>query len=204
MNLPDYQKPLLKIQDPPMEGWCTLEKSVVLFELIETWKPKTIVEIGVFAGRSVIAMALACKHLNHGFVIGIDPWRVDACLEGSHPEEHQEWWAKIDFDYIASHYREKVKEFGVNKYVSHIQQHDRDVSHLFAPRSIDMIHFDSNHSPEESFLCVERWFPKLTNGAIIVMDDVDWKGQQPAIDALIYHGVLELDVFDKYAVYRKP
>jgi hypothetical protein len=36
------------------------------------------------------------------------------------------------------------------------------------------------------------------------MDDVDWKGQQPAIDALINHGVLELDVFDKYAVYRKP
>ena len=33
-----------------VDGWCTLEKALELIDLVETHKPKTCVELGVFGG----------------------------------------------------------------------------------------------------------------------------------------------------------
>ena len=45
---------------PATPGWCTPEKAAAMVEIIADDRPRIVVEIGVFAGRSlgVIGMAL--------------------------------------------------------------------------------------------------------------------------------------------------
>src|SRR5690348_13441140 len=83
---------------PPikLEGWTTPERGIEMAELIVEMKPKVVVEIGVFGGRSLIAQALAIRDnerrgYGKGMIYGIDPWKVDYALEGENVE-NQKWW----------------------------------------------------------------------------------------------------------------
>ena len=46
-----------------LEGWCTRHKASVMMDLIFWTKPKVVVEIGVWGGKSLIPMAFAVKAL---------------------------------------------------------------------------------------------------------------------------------------------
>ena len=58
------------------DGWCKLEKANALAAAIVSIQPNLIVEVGVWAGRSLIPMALSLKYLGKGKILGIDPWRA--------------------------------------------------------------------------------------------------------------------------------
>ena len=49
-----------------LEGWCGLEKSNELYNLVIDQKPKVLVEIGVFEGKSLFSQALALKENGSG------------------------------------------------------------------------------------------------------------------------------------------
>ena len=52
------------------------------------------VELGVFAGRSALPIAIAHHDLGRGIVIGIDAWSINATKEGQNSKENDEWWEK--------------------------------------------------------------------------------------------------------------
>lgn len=194
---------LLKIQNPPMDGWCTHEKAVNLFNTVLDNKLQLCVEIGTFGGRSVIAMALALKELGEGVVFGIDPWKVDACLEGKNDELNDQWWSQIDWNSIISKYFDKMQEFGVLEYTCHLRKHDTQCLRFFKDKSIDLIHFDSNHSEKVACRTVNDWWSKIKDGGFIVMDDIDWDGQSKALKLLKDKGVKVVSEHEKYGIYTK-
>ena len=59
------------------DGWCSIEKAYALASAIIALRPGVVVEIGIWAGRSLIPMALALKKVGAGKIIGIDPWRAE-------------------------------------------------------------------------------------------------------------------------------
>ena len=54
----DYKAELLNVV-PTMNGWCDPTKANHIFDTVFERNPKVCVELGVFAGRSLIAFALA-------------------------------------------------------------------------------------------------------------------------------------------------
>ncbi len=82
--MPTYYEEAIAQTLAQMEGWCSLDKAMKVSNLITTESLRRCVEIGVFGGRSVVAMALAQQRANiDGYVVGIDPWRNADCLECS-------------------------------------------------------------------------------------------------------------------------
>ena len=59
---------------PRLEGWCTLEKAEMLAMAAMTLRPMVAVEIGVWAGRSVLPAALVMRDTGQGTFHAIDPW----------------------------------------------------------------------------------------------------------------------------------
>lgn len=187
-----------------MEGWCTHEKACVLFKLVEDYKPELCAELGTFSGRSIVAIASGLKAIGGGIIFGIDPWRVEAALEGTNTDADNQWWKQVPWDRIIREYYDRLLEYELLEYTSHFRKHDLDCLIYFNDESINLIHFDSNHSEEVAVRTVHSWWPKLAEGCVIVMDDITWSGQSKAVVVLGEYGCETIKEYDTYAVYRKP
>lgn len=173
---------LRKIRDTiaPMHGWCPLEKAKLLANLVWEHRPKTIVEIGVWAGRSLLAIALAAKHVPGSQVIGIDPWDKASCYEGDHDPGHVAWlngFGQDFFDKTHADLESKIKALGLRAKL--IRDRANMVEGQF--QAIDMLHVDGNHSELASLRDVNLYVPKVKPGGIVVFDDVDWPSTQAAL-----------------------
>lgn len=175
----DYIRSVL----PHMEGWCTPDKATALAECVLDLKPDVCVEIGVFAGKSLIAIALACHENSKGRVIGIDPWDKDASVQGFSPSDpnHQWWRDVVNHSYIMGQCTSFVKQMGINSRV-HLCRGTAEhtlpgmllVKDLFGRPFIDLLHIDGNHSEICSTFDVENYVPLVTSGGTVVFDDVNW------------------------------
>src|SRR3990167_10736869 len=82
----------------PLQGWCTREKAAYLIDLILIEKPKKIVEIGVFQGKSLIPMACALEANGSGLIFGIDPWNAQDAAAGLKHPVNRSFWIHTDFE----------------------------------------------------------------------------------------------------------
>ena len=152
-------------------GWCSIEKALELADTITSNKMERIVEIGVFAGRSLIPMALACKHQGFGKVVGIDPWQPQASVEGQ-TGENMTWWSKLDHDAIYAEFLRCVAILGVEPYVD-VQRLRSDDFFPIGP--IQLLHVDGNHS-DQALRDAERYAPLVPVGGYTYLDDLGWQG----------------------------
>lgn len=158
---------------PNMHGWCSPEKAEELARRIIEIKAFTCLEIGAYAGRSLIAMALALKHLGGGCAIGIDPWESDASIKGFEGDAaNREWWSKCDHDMIFRLCRAHIKLYGADNVIllPHTSQEARKMIHP----PLDLLHIDGNHSEEQSVFDVENYVPLVRSGGTVVFDDTNW------------------------------
>ena len=167
-----------------LEGWCGYQKAKHLAQLILDRRPEVIVEIGVFGGKSLSAMAMACQHIYNGHCTGIDPWTKAAALEGDVGPDHSEWWAKLDLEQIRKTCLSNIRQLGLEDFITIQRNHDSEVLSNFEDQSIDLIHEDSNHSLQVSVRTCRDWVPKLKIGGLFIMDDSSWDTQQRSIELL--------------------
>jgi predicted O-methyltransferase YrrM len=168
----------------PMEGWCSLDKSSAMAALIVAVKPKVVVEIGVFGGRSLVPQAMALKYVGGGVIYGIDPWRREANLEGTNDAENDEWWSKLDIDKIHLGAVEAVYANHVEDHAVIIRAASQRCCGLWSedgPNQIDILHLDGNHSEEASTRDVKNYLPKIRPGGYIWFDDVNWQTTTAAL-----------------------
>lgn len=159
---------------PPMDGWCWPAKAEALALATLTHRPAVAVEIGVFAGRSAIAIALAMQHLSHGHIYGIDPWLADASAAGWH-DENEKWWHGVDHDYIYRKCCEHIAANKVGERISLLRSTSNHIAAIISPHPfINLLHIDGNHSEEQSCQDVTAYVPLCTPGAPICFDDVHW------------------------------
>ncbi len=160
-----------------LPGWCTINKASILIDLIFMLEPKTVVEIGVFGGKSLIPMAAALKVTGKGCIYGIDPWNSLESTDGMEGA-HLVWWGKLDHDKIMRDFQKKVVEFAVIDQVVVI----KTTSELAPPISnIDILHIDGNHSEKAANLDVNKWVPLVRKGGVIIFDDLDWPSNASAV-----------------------
>lgn len=166
-----------------LEGWCTKNKASILIDIIFMLRPNTIVEVGVWGGKSLIPMAQGLKEIKQGKIYGIDPWNHLASIEGMEGANY-EWWNQVDHHAILKGLKEKIIQFDLDNQIELIRETSQEAPNI---NPIDILHIDGNHSEQASMLDVNKWVPLVRRGGVIILDDMDWVTNQSAVKYLDDH-----------------
>lgn len=167
------------------EGWCSVEKMEKMVEearlaLLESGDLFLGVELGVFAGRSIIPIAdLLHSEKVAGMIYGIDPWATAEATKG-YSEEHEKWWREVNLPEFLKRSHELVRQYGLHKYVTLITSTSDDAAILFRGCKLDYLHIDAQHVFEQFKRDVDNYVPLCRSGAPIIVDDVGWVGGSEA------------------------
>jgi predicted O-methyltransferase YrrM len=198
---------------PLMPGWCTPEKGKRMAALARG--ASLCVELGVFGGRSLVSIALGLRYQsialalrdqpsNCGRVDGIDPFTATAALEGTNDPANDQWWSRLDYEAIARAAQEAIYKLELMPYAHLVRMTSQEAVGFYADGAIDLLHADSNHSPEVSTWEVEHWAPKLKSGGIWIADDTNWPSTASAQKRLSDMGFQKTEEHGTWAVYRAP
>jgi cephalosporin hydroxylase len=165
-------------------------------QLILDTKPEVIVEIGVYAGRSLLPMALALKHNGKGKIYGIDPWDVEVVKESASSGEDWEP-TQEHLDGVRAQLERTILDMGLPVVLLHVRSEQ-----VFVPMVIDILHIDGGHSEGQALGDVEGHVPNVREGGYIWFDDCNWPSTQKALHRLEEFSVLENDQ-GTYRLYRK-
>lgn len=191
-----------------LEGWCSFEKAAVLIDIILKSKPSTIVEIGVYGGKSLIPMAYALEVNGKGTIFGIDPWDRVESLKGINNSSSEYFWGTyVDYRAVLQNLKLKISEFHLDHRIDLIKSSSIDAPII---EDIDILHIDGNHSDEASFADVTKWTPLVRKGGIIILDDITWYEnnaytQARSIDNLNLHcaKIAEFSGSNVWGIWRK-
>lgn len=186
---------------PTLEGWSSVDKCQWLARLAyHTATDSTIpdpvsVELGVFGGRGLVALALGHWLARRGIAMGIDPYTVAATQEGTNAPENDRWWAQVDLPAIAQRCRTTLRTVIPDPSYWLLGQIDSRTAAQYVAQAVfpyhgpvQVLHQDSNHSEEISRAEVALWWPLMAPGGWWIMDDVNWPSTQAAQQDLVDRG----------------
>jgi len=186
---------------PGLPGWCTPEKGKRMAELARG--AQLCVELGVFGGRGLVAMALTLADQGFGRADGIDPYTPSAALDGSNAETNNTWWSQLDYEAIARTAQVALYRLGLMPYARLVRMTSREAVEFYIDGTLDFLHLDANHSEETSCEDVALWAPKMRPSGIWVFDDTDWESTKKAQLALEALGFREIEDHVSWKVYRR-
>jgi hypothetical protein len=199
-----HQQQLLPESIFSMHGWCTRDKAERIYQLVRDAKPAEVVELGVFAGRSFVPLALGLKHNGKGVITGIDPWAKSASTEHYDSEdENYQWWNSLDHEAIFQWFLKALDDYGVREISKYMRTVSKECAHLFEDESIGVLHQDGNHSVASSCEEVEIYAPKVTPGGYWIMDDTNWDTTLPAQNLILEKGFDLLEDHKEWRLYIK-
>jgi len=147
-----------------MPGWCRREKAEAMVRLITLGHVRTVVEVGVYGGRSLQAMALGLAaapvsaDLIDPMLVGIDPWNpayigeiADQLLRDVTAHMRARWPRVM----LLRAPSESIVQFG---------------------RAVDLVHIDGDHTPPAPLVDVQAWYPRVRHLGYMVMDDANYGG----------------------------
>ena len=173
-------------------GWCSLEKAEKLLELTATENVSFCVELGVYAGRSLLPLALGVATKPGARVVGIDAWSIPAALEGENTPDNDRYWTNVDYNGAFDYATQVLRDNGVGRLVDLWRCKSLDVCDRFEDESIDLLHQDSNHSEAVSCQEVDAYWRKVRVGGFWVFDDTHWPSTQAAQSKLQERGFVEI------------
>jgi predicted O-methyltransferase YrrM len=171
-----------------LEGWCWQEKALYLVRIIQNLQDHKdklrIMEIGVYAGRSLIPMAIMARPVD-GIVA------VDACdameeikgFEDPKFETHRAWWVN-QAQKLSTFLFNAVKTANEYSLINLLLAPSRDIWKGRQENSIDLIHIDGNHSELNSLNDAQHAMRILAPGGFLVFDDANWATTRLAVDLL--------------------
>ncbi len=152
-----------------IQGWFDFQN---IYNRVAQEVPQggTIIELGVWRGKSLIYLAQAVKRTGKRMnVIGIDNFK------------HSDWDGystiqRIDRELgetrpIIQQCRENLAAFGVADAVTLIESDSIEAARLFEDRSVDFVFVDDTHNSQHIKEELEAWLPKIKRPAWIAGHD---------------------------------
>jgi hypothetical protein len=118
-------------------------------------------------------MALACRRIGHGVVIGIDPWEAHASIQGM-TGKNLDWWGKVDHEGVYHRFLANIRSLDLGNWIQ-IHRCRSDQFDLTGIANVGLWHSDGNHS-EQASRDVERFVPLVPVGGLVFCDDIQWEG----------------------------
>jgi len=187
---------------PRLHGWAEIPKALTLAHYVLALRPKVIVEIGTWGGRSAFPMILACKQIGIGKVTCIDPWNSEASADGQVTEVDKRWWGSmVNHQIVYEDFLRHVQSLQIEQFV---EVHRIKSDDYEPPKAIDILHLDGNHGPQ-AVKDAERYAPFVRAGGVCILDDLNWAGGyvKRAAEFLVTIGFLELHPLGTGAVYLR-
>lgn len=157
---------------PTMDGWCSVEKACALASLTLAMRPISVVEIGVWGGRSLLPMAFAMQHIGSGMITGIDPYSPQESANGQFSAD-EKWWSQQDHKAIRDKFLQFVKMFKIEGHVRLVEQPSGKVD--TSNMKVQILHSDGNHG-ESALHDAEKYGPTVQLGGLVICDDIGWTG----------------------------
>ena len=130
------------------------------FEIIARLRPKIVVELGTYSGSSFAAFCQAVEACAlDAKCFGIDLWEGDI-----HMGKFDEELFREVSDYLASNHP------GVAELV---RKDFNEAVHLFADKSVDLLHIDGTHTFEAVSNDFNTWLPKMSDRGVVLFHDVN-------------------------------
>lgn len=165
-----------------LEGWCSPQKSLLLYSLARAHKPQTVVEIGIYGGRSIVPIAAALKDNGIGQVYGIETWSGSAAVSYRTNIANDFWWQNIDFPKLKGDFLQFVVQHQLQDTIRVIESASDRCGGLFD--RIDMLHIDGGHSTYGAAQDVVNYVSKVPSGGIIIYDDINWPSTAAGLEIL--------------------
>jgi hypothetical protein len=204
----DHKATLLQTV-PTMNGWCDPRKANHVFDTVYQHDAKVCVELGVFAGRSLIAFGLAqakraedprtypyyLRSRHMGSAIGYEETTIRRTPSGGQvltTRQSKAECMRVSADLKISKHVSLLHMSTVNAYPQ-------------IKDPIDMLHIDGNHSRWDSVRDVTLWVDRVRPGGIIYFDDEDWNTTGNAQELLLLKcdKLTELKTSNVCGVYQK-
>jgi predicted O-methyltransferase YrrM len=191
--------------DQIAHGWTTPQKATALASCVIAIRPEVSVEIGVWAGKGLISLALAHKHIGKGIVYGVDPYSPAESSDGQVSPADRDWWGSQNHDQMYHFAQSNILKYGLGNMCRLIRKKSDDFE---VPENIGVLVVDGNHG-DQSIRDMQRYAPKVKAGGFLFADDLHWQGKsvQRAIQLLPDMGFVELWRVEKdgdnYAVFQR-
>lgn len=153
-------------------GWTTPNKAKILASAVIALRPKISVEIGVWAGKGMISLALAHRHIASGMVYGIDLYSPIVSAEGQVNPADKDWWSKQDHDAMFKIAGDNIIKYGCQNVCQIVRKKSCEVVPM---KEIGILVVDGNHGTE-SIKDFKRYCPNVTIGGLLFADDLNWSG----------------------------
>jgi predicted O-methyltransferase YrrM len=141
-----------------------------------------IVEVGVWQGRSAIAMALACRGTRKK-VYAVDPW-ADYVQDGMSTGEMLGRFG-VSFEGIYQAFLTNRHELGVEPWLEPLRCSSQEAAKNWTRGPISFIFIDGAHDEADVAADVAAWSRLLSGSGILSGDDWNWSGVQRAVTAFI-------------------
>ena len=174
-----------------LEGWCSVDKAIKLYNLCRNYKPFNftadgkfnLVEIGVFGAKSLIPLSLGFldnKNINKSInIYGLDTYTVHNAIEGTNTAKDIEWWStNVNYENIRLGAENNLLDFKCGNQVNILKLSSLLAHKLFDPNEIDVLHQDGNHSSEITTKEVDLWSIKMKPGSLWILSAADWQSTE--------------------------
>jgi|SRR4051812_13197423 predicted O-methyltransferase YrrM len=138
-----------------------------------------VVEVGVWAGRSAIAMALAGR-ARKVTVYAIDPWQ-DYEQEHVEPSTELKGAGVSSFQELYELYLSNVKRLNADNIVT-LRDSGVEAARKWQFGPVDVVFIDGNHDYEPVREDIQAWLKHLKPGGLLSGDDWNWDGVQRAVN----------------------
>lgn len=188
-----------------MEGWMTIKKAMMIYDIIVKNKFQVSVEIGFFGMRGSVCMALAHKVVG-GKHWGLDPLCVESAVEGDNDPENNDYWEKIDYEYILRSGLQVLIDEQLTQWCNILRLKSEEAFYLFS--NIDVLHLDGSHSSVAAERDVQYYAPLISDEGYVIFDDSSWSQTQHAQELLVNYGFQEVHCEDaedgtQWKIYKK-
>lgn len=150
---------------------CSKEKISFLMDHILKTKPQICVEVGVFAGATLLPVAVTLKYLGGGKAYAIDAWSNDVATFNMKPHDHnRERWSQLDLKAVYYKFKSRLYDWDVESKVKILKK----TSEKAAPdvNQIDFLHLDGDYTEEGSYNDAVLYLSKVKPGGYILYSNV--------------------------------
>jgi predicted O-methyltransferase YrrM len=152
-----------RVVSEKIRTWSSFEERSLLFGLAAFGDDiRTIVEIGSFCGGSAAFLAGGLRHRDDGRIYCVDPFL------GAPP-----WLGVPSISWTLEEFFENIRALGLDRFVAPCIGTSTAVAAVWPGLPIDLLFIDGDHSFLGAMADIESWIPKLREGGLFLIDDVD-------------------------------